>query len=188
MIRRWFDLRDEVGAVWLLLFTTLGGGEGLLENRFLNLKAFSEGYHRALRDSPPLTKESAKAARKAIREALSDQGDEVRDLFDKRLSHANSQDQRERLVELANDAKDQLGDHWDFDPDEQCRRMVDTRNWMTHWGERTKYVSDGPDSLATFCRHLELIAYVAILRDLRLTDEEIVLAVGHGWVLDNLIQ
>jgi hypothetical protein len=127
VVRRWFDLWAEVGAVWLLLFTTMGISEGRLENRFLNLMAFSEGYHRALRDFAAAdekgrrggpARRSAKRCRITATRSAS---------FYRRLSHANSQDQHERLVELANDAKDHSGDHWDFDPDEQCRRMVDTR-------------------------------------------------------------
>jgi hypothetical protein len=188
LIRRWFSLRQDVGAVWLLLFTTMGTTEGLLENRFLNFLAFIEGYHRAVRDKPPLSKKAAKDARDSINAALESHGPEVRELFAKRLSHANSQDQRERLFELATDAKDLLGNHWNFDPVEQCRAMVDTRNWMTHWGSRTKYVADDPSSLASFCRHLELIAYVAILRELDLDSDDIALAIGNGWVLDNLLE
>jgi len=42
--------------VWNLLFSTIGAPEVVLENRFLDLMAFSEGYHRALRDDPPLSK------------------------------------------------------------------------------------------------------------------------------------
>jgi len=188
VMHRWFVLREEVGAVWLLLFSTIGATEGLLENRFLNLMAFSEGYHRALRDAPPLTKAQARAGRRAIKRALNEEERDVRDLFLMRLAHVNSQTQRDRLIELGTQAKDLLGDDWDFEPSERSRAMVDTRNWMTHWGSRTEYVEDDPASLVNFCRHLDLISYVAILRDLKLDDAEIITAVGHGWVLDDLLR
>ena len=187
VLRRWFSLRDEVGAVWRLLFATLARNDGLLENRFLDFMAFMEGYHRALRDKLPLSKNEAKAARKVMLGALADQHEKARELFEKRLAHANSQDQYDRVLDLAQQAKDLLGEHWDFDPETQCRAMVDTRNWMTHWGSRTKRVADDAPSLVHFCRNLELIAYVAILRDLDLDSDESFIAVAHGWVLDNLI-
>jgi hypothetical protein len=187
VMHRWFVLREEVGAVWNLLFSTIGAPEVVLENRFLDLMAFSEGYHRALRDDPPLSKAQARAGRDAIKAALADEDPKIRDVFLTRLSHANSQTQRDRLIELAGQAKALLGDHWDFDPFEQCRAMVDTRNWMTHWGSRTKYVASDPASLFGFCRHLDLLSYIAVLRDLQLADEEITTAVANGWVLENLL-
>lgn len=176
-----------MGAVWRLHFSVIGSADGLLENRFLNLMAFSEGYHRAIRDHLPLTRNQASAARSAIKEALKAVDRESRDLFLTSLAYANSLSQRKRIVELATDTKLLLGKHWDFEPNDECRAMVDTRNWMTHWGGRTKYVRDDPESLVWFCRHLELIAYVAILRDLKLTEDEILDAVGNGWVLENLL-
>jgi hypothetical protein len=79
-----------------------------------------------------------------------------------------------------------IGGSWDFDVAESCRAMVDTRNWMTHWSSRTEHVADEPTAVSRFCRQLELMLYMAILRDLELEEDEIVEAVGHGWVLEHL--
>lgn len=183
-IRRWFALREEVGPVWALYFATLGREEGLLENRFLNLMAFAEGYHRALRDTPPLTKTQDQTARQAIKGAVTEQP--ARDIYLQRLAHANSQTQRERITELSEQGADLLGEAWEFDAREFSRATVDTRNWMTHWGSRTRSVNDEPQALAAFSAQLELVLYIAIMRDLGLEDDDMLDAVGHGWVLEGL--
>lgn len=105
-----------------------------------------------------------------------------------RLQHINSQTQKQRLADLSTDVKSLLGRRWTFDPKSEARTMVDTRNWMTHWGARTKYVDDAPEALVNFCRQLELIGYVAILRDLDLSEDEIREAVSYGWLHENLLQ
>ena len=183
-VKRWFALREDVGAVWSLFFATLGQEEGSLENRFLNLMAFTEGYHRARRDHPPLDKQQEKSARTAVLAALDREDRRARDVFVRSLSHANSQTQRDRLIELAAQARDLLT--WDFDPLERCRSMVDTRNWMTHWGSRTRHVADDPASLSRFSRELELILYVAILSDLELDASEIAECVRKGRLREGL--
>lgn len=182
VVRRWFHLRAEVGPVWSLYFATIDPERGYLDNRFLNLMAFAEGYHRTMRDQPPLTPKQAADARAAVKQALVDP--RARKVFLRSLTHANGQTQRERLLDLAENALDVFD--WDFDAKQASRAMVDTRNWMIHWGGKTKHVDDSRAALARFCGQLDLIAYTAILRDLELDDDEIVEAVGHGWVLEGL--
>lgn len=184
VIATWFELREEVGPVWSLFFSTVDGREQFLENRFLNLMAFCEGYHRAIRDSPPLDVEQANTAMDAIGDALAD-SPAAKAVFLPRLQHANSQSQRQRLLELAEGACGVI-DAWNFSPKPATRAMVDTRNWMTHWGDRTSRTRSEPDDLFQFCRQLEVIIYVTILTDLGLTDEEVAESIGDGWVLGGL--
>jgi len=182
----WFKLRATVGAVWPSFFATLCAND-LLESRFLNMMAFMEGYHRAVRDRPPLTLDQERLGRSAIKAALVDVPAPVRKVFSMRIRHANSQTQKERLEALATDVQTVLEHRWAFDPKGQSRAMVDTRNWMTHWGSRTKHVDDSPEAVFRFLRQLELIGYVAILRDLQLEQDEIFSAIAHGWLNDNLL-
>jgi hypothetical protein len=180
-VTRWFSLRQQVGPVWQLLFAVLGRDDGLIEDRFLNLMAFAEGYHRALRDSPPLTSQQAKAARDSVKHALKGHPTIVREAFNRSLSHANSQSQRERLVDLSHDAVAVLGAAWELDVDEECRVMVDTRNWMTHWGGRTRRVVDHAAGLGLMVHRLELILYASVLHDLRLRPAEVTESIFYGW-------
>lgn len=184
VVARWFALRREVGPVWSLFFSTIDGREQFLENRFLNLMAFCEGYHRAIRDRPPLEAEQAEAAIVAINEALAD-SPAAKEVFVPRLQHANSQSQRARLLELA-EAACSVIDAWSFSPKPATRGMVDTRNWMTHWGSRTSCTRAEPDDLFEFCRQLEVIIYVTIMKDLGLTDDEVAESIGDGWVIGGL--
>jgi hypothetical protein len=183
LIRSWFSLRTQVGPVWSLFFTTVDDPHLLLENRFLNLMAFAEGYHRALRDRPPLTADQEKAAKAAIKDALPDRT--VRKVFNDAMLHANTQPQGDRIDELVKEAVAALG-FWQVDAETFRREAVQTRNWMTHWGNRTRHVADDPARLLKCTRQLELVLYVALLRDLHLPDKETKQVVGRGWRFEGL--
>lgn len=183
LLASWFSLRARVGAVWSLFFTTLDDPHALLENRFLNLMAFAEGYHRVLRDKPPLTDEEDTVAKQAIRDAIAEP--HVRRVYNDALRHANTQTQGERIDELIQDARTAL-DGWELDSETVRREVVHTRNWMTHWGEKTPHVIEDPHQLAVRVRQLELVLYVALLHDLGLEIDEIRATIGSGWRLEGL--
>jgi hypothetical protein len=181
MLRRWFRLRERVGAVWTTFFAALYGA-AVLEDQFLSLAAFAEGYHRALHDQPPLTKAVAKRATAAMLNALDDPP--LRALFRARLNHANAQTQRERLSELARRAAESVG--WPIDEKDAVAEVIDTRNWMVHWGRRGKHAVEDPADIVRLVRRLELIVHVNLLRDVGLSDDALRDGVGSGWRFEGL--
>lgn len=183
VIREWFNLRESVGSVWPLFFATIGSPGQYLENRFLDLMAFCEGYHRAIHDDPPLTDSEMDAAVSDAKKNLT--SGPAKSLIVSRLKYANSQSQFDRLHELAGWAGEIL-DLWDFDPKSASRAMVDTRNWMTHWGSKSPKADSSPESLIHFCRQLTVICYVTIMDDLGIQHEEIGKNIANGWSLDSL--
>jgi len=180
-LRRWFDLRKRVGPVWISFFAALYGS-AVLEDQFLSLAAFAEGYHRALHDQPPLSAAEDRRAQKAMLGALPDPT--VRKLYRERLSHANAQTQRDRLTVLATRAAECLG--WNRDVDSMASQVIDTRNWMVHWGRRGKATVEDPDGIAWLVRCLELVIHTNLLLDLCLDDETVRAGVGSGWRFEKL--
>jgi ApeA N-terminal domain 1 len=132
--------RDHTWGILVILDT------GLLEDRFLGLVAFAEGYHRALHDEPPLTLTAEKQGKKLVSEALKEHP-EVRRVFTEALGHANSQPLRKRLEFFATQATTTLG--WELARDSFCSQVIHTRNWMVHWGDRGQHVVEetGPPPL-----------------------------------------
>lgn len=181
LLRRWFELRKRVGAVWTTFFAAVYGG-ATLDDQFLSLTAFAEGYHRALHDSPPLTKAQDRIAQKAMLNALDDP--EQRKLYKERLSHANTQTQRDRLTELVVRAAEPVD--WHVDVETVISQIIQTRNWMIHWGKRGKFAVEEPDDVLMLVRCLELIVYVNLMLDLGLAEDGIRAGVGSGWRFEHL--
>lgn len=180
-LQAWFALHQRIGPVWQLLFSTLQRTDGLLENRFLNLVAFAEGYHRALHDRPPLTTTQTNAAKKAALGAIADP--KTRRVYREALAHANSQSQAQRIGELAGRCLGVL-DAWKLDGAAFTREVKDTRNWLNHWGRRGASTADDGEGLSLLVTRLEVILYVNLMLDLGMSDLEVAGAIGSGWRLD----
>ncbi|MEX0972641.1 MAG: hypothetical protein WDZ46_05230 [Solirubrobacterales bacterium] len=123
--------------MWGLFFSALDRPESLLEDRLLGLLAFAEGCDRALRATAPLTDEEEKAARKAVREALTDK--RVRSIYSGAINHANSWTLRERLDHQIATAMESLGEFWDLDAELFSGQLSDrgTGSSTGARGERT---------------------------------------------------
>lgn len=182
VIAQWYALREKLGAVWTLFFSTVSDPWMSPESQLLNLTAFAEGYHRVLHDEPPFTDDEASAATDAMLTALPDR--RHRDHYRSRLLHTNSQSQRARIRWLTQRALDVVP-VWELDPAMLCARAVDTRNWLTHWGERGDHVQEG-DDLVRLSRRLHVILAINILLDLGLDTQEAGLQVGSGLRLGGL--
>jgi HEPN superfamily Apea-like protein len=172
----WWDLRERLGPVWTLLFGTLQRPSLPLENRLLNLTAFAEGYHRTLHDERPLTDEEAKAAVDAMLATVDEE--RVRAVFRSALTYANAQTQRKRTRWLAERAGSVIS-AWDLDVSEFCNQLADTRNWLTHWGERGRHTQEGA-GLRRLIARLDLVISVNVLLDLGLDDGVVADQIGSG--------
>ncbi len=184
VIRSWFDLRDRVGPVWGLFFAALDRSESLLEDRLLGLLAFAEGFDRALRETTPLTNEEERAARKAIRRALTDM--RVRTIYRGAINHANTWTLRERLDYLIARAMESLGEWWEIDVELLTSQLSDTRNWLVHWGKKGTNVVTAGHGMVDLVRSLIVVLYVNILRELGLDGEAAAKVIASGWRLEDL--
>jgi len=169
LIRAWFGLREKLGPVWRLLFTATVNPWLMPESQLLNLTGFAEGYHRTLHDEPPLSDDDAATSVQAMLAALNDERD--RDVFRGALVHANSQSQRARVRWLARRAAAALTE-WGLDVARLTSEIVDTRNWLTHWGERGQYVCEG-NELTRLISQLYFVLATNILLDLGLDEENV---------------
>jgi ApeA N-terminal domain 1 len=142
IIRRWFALRAELGGPGNLLFATLNKRDVSLENDTLSLLSVAEGYHRTLYDNPPLAETTHEAAVESMLAALSAQDE--REHYRSRLRFANQQSQKQRLRFLFERAEEVVeeAESWRR---VQLQEAIDTRNFLTHWGEPTERVLEDWD-------------------------------------------
>jgi hypothetical protein len=184
IVADWYSLRQRIGPVWNVFFAALDRPESLLEDRFLGLLSFAEGYHRAIHDRPPLTRAQERAANKAIKQAIED--DTVRRVYKQALAHANSETQRERLDFLIGRAMDVLEDLWYLDRELFASQLIHTRNWLVHWGSRGKQTVEANAGMVELVRSMIVILYVNLLLDLGFDGDAAARVVGSGWRLEEL--
>jgi ApeA N-terminal domain 1 len=169
LIRGWFELREKLGPVWRLFFATTVAPGLTSEARLLNLSSFAEGYHRTLHDEPPLSDVDAAASVQAMLAALDD--DQHRETFCYALAYANSQSQRARIRWLARRAATVLAE-WGLDVARVTSEVADTRNWLTHWGERGPHACEG-DELSRLIGQLYFVLATNVLLDLGLDEANV---------------
>jgi hypothetical protein len=174
LLRSWFGLRERLGPVWRLFFATTVDPWLTRESQLLNLTAFAEGYHRALHDEPPLPEHNATTAVEAMLATLADE--RTRKVFRGALDYANSQSQRVRVRWLARRAASALPD-WHLDVARLTTQVADTRNWLTHWGERGEHVCEG-DELELLIARLHLVLVANVLLDLGLDEGNVIEQMG----------
>ena len=175
-IRTWFELRRDLGGLGDLLFATLNVRYIYLENQVLNLMSFAEGYHRLRRDQPPLERVEHERLVKEMLAVL--ESDRQREIYRDRLRHANELSQRRRLRQVFERAGEVLEEAMTWRKDE-LPALLDTRNYLTHWGEKTENVVEGEELLLSL-RRLQIVIEVNLLLDIGTPGETIEAAVrGH---------
>jgi hypothetical protein len=174
VIRGWYDLRRRVGPVWEIFFDR---GRLPIEDRFLPIVSFAEGYHRATRgECPPLKAEEHDAAVARMRNAAGTEWG----VYEGPLAHANSRSQRRRLRDLVDQALRVLSD-WALDAREFCSQVVDTRNWLIHWGEKGQHAVEDPIGRALLVQRLIVVLYVNLTLDLGFNDADAARVIANGW-------
>jgi len=176
LIRRWFSFRHELGGPANLLFATLSKENATLEPDVLNLLSVAEGYHRRTLDVSPFAAE----IHAQVLSLLGGIDDEtVRDHYVVRLKYANEQSQKQRVRALFDRAEVVLPqvEGWRR---MQLQPLIDTRNFLTHWGAPTGAVLNGWDLWAALNR-VRIVLEINLFIDIGVDHETIGRAIGIGY-------
>jgi HEPN superfamily Apea-like protein/ApeA-like protein len=141
LLAAWFRLRHELGGPANLLFATLNKRDVSLEDDVLNLLSVAEGYHRLRLNQPPFADEEHDEVLSLIRTI--DDGAR-RNHYLVRLRYANEQSQKQRVKALFERAEKVLPEVESWRR-KQLQALIDTRNFLTHWGEPTDDVLEDWD-------------------------------------------
>ncbi len=178
VIRAWYDLRTRVGPVWESFFKVLGRGLLPPEEEFIPVVSFAEGYHRAIHgDCAPLGEEEHAAAVAAMRTALEHDQWSV---YAGALKHANTRTQRRRLADLIERAVEVI-DWWPLDAKRFRDEVVDTRNWLIHWGEKGRHTVEQADERALLTQRVVIVLYVNMALELGLEPDVVAGMINAGW-------
>jgi hypothetical protein len=178
-LQRWYDLRWQLREAGTSFFNNLNQDSAPLNRRLLDGMSFAETYHR-LRHSgkAPLPKTEHRRLRDLMLECIDDHPE--RERYKRALDYANRPANVERIADLFARARS-----FDFALDIQEEKLpaqlVATRNYLTHWGDRTTKVLDGVGRFHAV-RRLMVVLQVNLLLDLGLAPDLVKACVDESYM------
>jgi hypothetical protein len=175
-LREWFRLYRRIERAAPFFFATLDEHSQWLDNQLLNLTAFAEAYHERIHDRPRFDPELNDRLVEELLGRIDDP--EARDAWREKTVYAAKMTQRKRLTELVSWAK------WvvpalDRFP-KLVAQLIDTRNHLTHFGPRTKWVVVDHE-LVRAVQRLVVVLQANLLLDIGGSDEAVALAIARGY-------
>jgi len=175
-VQRWYALRAELAGAGNSLFATINRRFRALEVDLLSLLSVAEGYHRARFDSPVISEAEHK---QAVEDMIGALPENLQANYRKRLVYANEQTQRQRLKELFGNVEAVLpkAEGWS----KLVNGLVQTRNFLTHWGDKSDHVMETPDLIKALTK-LDVALRVNLMIDLGMNPADIQTSVdtSHG--------
>lgn len=158
---RWVNVHLKATAAMNLFFSVRAGEHSFLSGRFLSLAQALETYHRRSYDTVRMPKENYDKMIQALQETCPP---EYRTFLAGRLMHGNEPSQRERFAELLVPFAKHFGD----DAEQQCllKRIVDTRNYYTHYADGGKTKAARGRNLWVLCGRMEVLFQLCMLREI----------------------
>ena len=140
--------------------------------------SFAEGYHRAIHgDCPPLSEDEHNSTVGLTRGAVSA---DLWTVYRAPLEYANSRSQRKRLGDLIDRAFEVVPD-WQLGPKLFRDEVIDTRNWLIHWGEKGRNTVEGPVARALLVHRLVVVMYANLTLDLGFDAHAVAQVIAKGW-------
>ncbi len=175
-LQEWFRLHRRIARAAPFFFATLDERSQWLDNQLLNLTSFAEAYHERMDDHPRFDPELNTRIAQELLGLIEDP--EARQAWHEKTAYAAKLTQRKRLAELVAWAT------WVVPALEQFPKLVsqliDTRNHLTHFGPRTRWVVDDHE-LVRVVQRLVVVLQANMLLDLGGSAESVALAITRGY-------
>ncbi len=164
----WLNAYESLSPALSLYFSTKTGAQKYIDGKFLALAQGLETYHRRTSDEKAMEQEKFENLISSIVEKCPD---EHKNWLQGRLMYGNEINLGKRIKRIIEPFKDHLGNST-----ERCkllRKIVDTRNYLTHYNESLKASSADGESLWVLCQKMEVIFQLHFLKVIGFTDDEI---------------
>lgn len=168
VFNNWLRAYEIVGPAFSLYFSTKNGKQKYPNGKFLALVQGLETYHRRtseeqLMDSSAFDELVAIISKNCPEEHI--------DWLQGRLKHGNEINLRKRLKLIIEPFKDRLGKN--EERSNLLQKIVDTRNYLTHYSKDLKEKSAEGIELWNLCQKMEAIFQLHFLKVVGFSDEEI---------------
>ncbi len=178
VFNNWLRAYEIMAPALSLYFSTKNGGQKYLDGKFLALAQGLETYHRRTSDEQLMDSSDFKVLVSTI---LKNCPERHVDWLNGRLMHGNEINLGKRLKRIVEPFKDKLGTS--KERGKLLRKIVDTRNYLTHYSDNLKDNSAGGDELLNLCQKMEVIFQLHFLKTIGFSEEEIASVVDNCYPL-----
>jgi len=168
VFNNWLNAYEYLSPALGLYFSTKAGAQKYLDGKFLALAQGLETYHRRTSSETLMGKESYESL---VSEVLKGCPEEHLDWLNGRLMHGNEINLGKRIKKIIEPFKDHLGTS--KERSKLLRKIVDTRNYLTHYSESLHDEAAKGRDLWILCLKMEVIFNLHFLKVVGFTDEEI---------------
>ena len=168
IFNNWINAYDFLSPALGLYFSTKTGAQKYLDGKFLALAQGLETYHRRTSSETLMNQDDFGTLVDTILEGCPENN---RDWLKGRLVHGNEINLGKRLKKIVEPFKKHLGSS--KDRGKLLRKIVDKRNYLTHYNEELKDAAANGKDLFNLCSKMELIFNLHFLKVVGFTDKEI---------------
>lgn len=169
VINNWISAYEKLAPALNLYFLARTGAQKYLEGVFLALVQGLETYHRRTSDAKLMDESQFDSLLDTIKKGCPKDNIEW---LEGRLKYGNEINLGKRIERIIEPFGDYIGNR--DERSKLVRKIVDTRNYLTHYSAELKNKAANGEDLWPLCRKLEAIFQLHLLRVIGFTDEEIV--------------
>ncbi|HCH54551.1 MAG TPA: hypothetical protein DE109_13940 [Aeromonas sp.] len=182
IFNNWVNAYEHLSPALNLYFSTKTGAQKFLDGKFLALAQGLETYHRRTSSETLMKPEEFETLVAKILEGCPE---EHADWLKGRLIHGNEINLGKRIKKIIEPFKEHLGST--KDRSKLLRKIVDTRNYLTHYSEFLKENSANGRELLILCQKMEVIFKLHFLKVVGFTNKEINSVVDNCYPLKRMI-
>jgi len=173
ILKNWFEKAEMLKPVYDLYFGTLYNPRMYLQHQFLSIIQAVEAYHRRKFEGKYLSDEDYEPIYNTFKDMTNklDAEASFKDALINRLRYGNEFSLRKRLKDLFADYHS-ITQNFIKDENNFINRVVDARNYLTHYDKKLINIADGKD-LYRITQKLKTILQICLLYELGFDGEEI---------------
>ena len=168
VFNNWLRAYEIMAPALSLYFSTKNGAQKYLDGKFLALAQGLETYHRRTSVEKLMDSSEFDSLVSTISESCPE---EHAEWLSGRLMHGNEINLGKRLKQIIEPFKDKLGSS--KERSKLLRKIVDTRNYLTHYSENLKDNAADGEELWVLCQKMEVIFQLHFMKVVGFSDKEI---------------
>ena len=174
LLKNWFENADTLGPVYDLYFGTLYNPRMYLQHQFLSLVQAIEAYHRRKFEGKYLSNDDYEPTYEKFKKFINELAIEpsFKEALKSKLKYGNEHSLRKRLKDLFEKYKEVVDDFIE-DKDIFVNRVVDTRNYLTHYDKNLMEKAVDGEQLYYVTQQLKIVIVICLLSELGFNFKEI---------------
>jgi len=176
ILNTWFLFYDNYKSSFVLFFESIYLLNKLnLENKYLNIVHSLESYHRKNQNHSNSYMEKEKYISSIYKDLTKyipvELEDDFKDALKSKLKYGYEYSLRRRIKELFRLNNDFIN-NFIINSDILQKEIIETRNYLTHYDEKTNFVKDEND-LYVLCEKIKVIFIILLLFELKFSNDDI---------------